>query len=394
MPGLSRYSALLAGRRPHGSRSSDKTSKDREELAEFRARVEAGSSSKAVDAERDWFARMEHVGDVARVDQRWTGSWMGSARARDLRPLRVPLHSKKSKRCPMCRHIIIKPEQKSQSVRYKIKLTATAFLPAMSVTVPAPTTVAGDGTPQFHAGRTFPFRLAFTNPMYEPITVTLAVQRAPMLKGRPPFAVSLPSPPFTVSAYAEAWEYEDDDDMMEDDDIDALLAGGVGSPRERERESRASRKPKTVGVLERKANTTVVGGELVIGKEGRGDVKVCSLTPRLIPLLNFFGSSTFWSHTSTKLRTPRGRMKSRRAVQPSRSRRSRLLNRLSSRRCRSTPLSHLAPSSCVNSAKLGGMSGRRVHTRRGTANSKLYEIYLIPLTHVRMSHRHSSTERI
>ncbi|KAH7106767.1 dynactin p62 [Auriculariales sp. MPI-PUGE-AT-0066] len=275
LPGLTKYSGLLAGRRGHSSRSSEKTSKDREELAEFRARVEAGSSAKAVDGERDWIARLERVEDVARVEQRWTSSWMGTSRARDLRPLRVPLHSKKSKRCPMCRHIIIKPEQKSQSVRYKIKLTATSFLPAIAVTVPPPTATAAaaaaadpTATIQFNAGRTYQFRLAFTNPMYESITVTLAVQRPPLLKGRPSFAVSLPSPAFGVAAFAEAWEYEDEDETMEDEDIDALLSGA----REQDR-PRSPKKPKTVGVLEKKANTTVVGGELVIGKEGRGEVK-------------------------------------------------------------------------------------------------------------------------
>lgn len=179
----------------------------------------------------------------------------------------------------MCRHIIIKPEQKSQSVRYKMKLTASSFVPAIAVAVPPPSGKPADPSASvaFHAGRTYPFRLAFTNPMYEPTTVTLAVQRAPMLRGRPPFAVSLPSPAFPVSAYAEAWEYEDEDEEMggiADEDIDALLAG-VGSPAgySQTRETAKPKKPKTVGVLERKANTTVVGGELVIGKEGRGPVK-------------------------------------------------------------------------------------------------------------------------
>ena len=32
---------------------------------------------------------------------------------------------------------------------------------------------------------------------------------------------------------------------------------------------------KTVGVLERRANVTVIGGEVVIGKEARGEIKVC-----------------------------------------------------------------------------------------------------------------------
>ncbi len=54
----------------------------------------------------------------------------------ELKPLRIPLHSKKTKRCPACRHILIKPEQKAQSVRFKIKLVAANYIPAMAVTFP------------------------------------------------------------------------------------------------------------------------------------------------------------------------------------------------------------------------------------------------------------------
>ena len=38
-------------------------------------------------------------------------------------------------------------------------------------------------------------------------------------------------------------------------------------------------KAKTVGVLEKKANTTYIGGEVVIGKEAKGNVKVRILVP-------------------------------------------------------------------------------------------------------------------
>ena len=39
-----------------------------------------------------------------------------------------------------------------------------------------------------------------------------------------------------------------------------------------------SGKAKTVGVLEKKANTTYIGGEVVIGKEAKGDAKVGAFT--------------------------------------------------------------------------------------------------------------------
>src|SRR5260370_30734277 len=55
---------------------------------------------------------------------------------RELKPLRIPLNSKKTKRCPACRHSLIKPEQKAQSVRFKIKLVAANYIPAMTVAFP------------------------------------------------------------------------------------------------------------------------------------------------------------------------------------------------------------------------------------------------------------------
>lgn len=224
------------------------------------------------------------------------------APTRDLKPLRIPLHSKRSKRCPACTHILIKPEQKAQSVRYKIKLVAANYLPAITVALPhaqqtqveaakrtlGKSTAAvmeddrGAGTGAgMHAGKTYPFHLALTNPLYDPIQVRLSVQRmhvsntAPSAEGgapekarRPPFAVSLPTSSFPIAAFAEAWEYEDDEDMFGVDEDDEFGTGRGA----REKDGRG--KTKAVGVLDKRANVTVVGGEVVIGKEARGSVKV------------------------------------------------------------------------------------------------------------------------
>jgi len=142
-------------------------------------------------------------------------------------------------------------------------------------------TSAGNG---MLAGKTYPFHLALTNPLYDPIQVRLSVQRmhvtaasstdgsSPEKARRPPFVVSLPTSTFPIAAFAEAWEYEDDEDMFGVDDEDDVAVGGGGAARVKEKEGRG--KNKTVGVLEKRANVTVVGGEVVIGKEARGGVKV------------------------------------------------------------------------------------------------------------------------
>jgi len=93
------------------------------------------------------------------------------------------------------------------------------------------------------------------------------VQQWQRKKKRPPFAVSLPTSTFSVAAFAEAWEYDDEDEDMFDDEFTEL------DERIRKTTGRITGKSKTVGVLEKRTNMTLVGGEVVIGKEARGDVK-------------------------------------------------------------------------------------------------------------------------
>lgn len=167
-------------------------------------------------------------------------------------------------------------------MRYKIKLVAANYLPAIAVGFPqtqAAKRVAGKVPSSsidaksgvMHAGVNNPFQLALTNPLYDPIQVRLSPQR--VADGRS-YQVSLPTTPFSVAAFAEAWEYDDDEDMFGVDDDDDLAAGKGGREKERV-------KVKTVGVLEKRANVTVVGGEVVIGKEARGGIRV---SPPLLDL--------------------------------------------------------------------------------------------------------------
>ncbi|KAG6866194.1 hypothetical protein C0991_007744 [Blastosporella zonata] len=305
IPGVSKYNPL--GRSTSGragvSGSGKDRSRNKDEMAEYRSRVDIASTSSVGtgggEADAEYMKHLEEVGEVASLEQRWTSSWANPLQAGELKPLRIPLHSKRSKRCPVCTHILIKPEQKAQSVRYKIKLVAANYLPAITVALPhiqqaqadaARRTLGkssagqeddrGDSRGGMHAGKTYPFHLALTNPLYDPIQVRLSVQRMHISTAtvtsadgsttekarRPPFAVSLPTSTFPIAAFAEAWEYEDDEDMFGVEDAEDHDLGRGGREKDRG-------KVKTVGVLEKRANVTVVGGEVVIGKEARGSVR-------------------------------------------------------------------------------------------------------------------------
>jgi len=136
-----------------------------------------------------------------------------------------------------------------------------------------------------HPGETYAFHLALTNPLYDPIQVRLATPRVHATSTasssfqekarRPPFGVSLPTSTFTVAAFAEAWEYDEDEEMYWTDEEEL---GGLGSNKgSRDKDSKSKAKAKSVGVLEKRANTTLVGGEVIIGKEARGRLKFIML---------------------------------------------------------------------------------------------------------------------
>ncbi|KAM6494079.1 Dynactin subunit 4 [Amanita muscaria] len=303
IPGVGKYTPSLA--RSTSARAGRDRSVNKDEMAEYRSRLDITNASVVGggggDADVEFIKRVEKISNVASLEQRWGNSWATSLRTRDIRPQRIPLHSKRSKRCPVCTHILIKPEQKAQSVRYKIKLVAANYLPAITValphTFPTPETVKrGLGKPAsasaandrsnvaLHPGESYSFHLALTNPLYDPIQVRLATPRVHATSSssgtqekarRPPFGVSIPTSTFTVAAFAEAWEYDEDEEMYWTDEEEF---GGVGSNRgSRNKEGKSKAKAKSVGVLEKRANTTIVGGEVIIGKEARGRLKFIML---------------------------------------------------------------------------------------------------------------------
>ncbi|RXW25361.1 hypothetical protein EST38_g502 [Candolleomyces aberdarensis] len=339
IPGVGKYNALARSTSNRGYGKDRSVNKD--EMTEYRSRSEV--SKAAVGGERDveLLNSLEEVDSISRLEQRWENSWIPPLQTKEMKPLRIPLHSKRSKRCPACTHILIKPEQKAQSVRYKIKLVAANYLPGIQVVLPHVRQMKDDISKRnlgksvsvqveepsigMTAGKIYEFQLTLTNPLYDPIEVKLSVPRIHISTERPtlmfgqsaipgkgeqekenkdvergekeddkgkakakvpakaptrsPFAVSLPTQKFTISAFAEAWEYDDDEDMfgVEDDELgigghtSAAPSASSSSKVTRDKDGRT--RPKTVGVLERKSNKTVVGGEVVIGKEARGHIK-------------------------------------------------------------------------------------------------------------------------
>ncbi|KAK4083618.1 uncharacterized protein Triagg1_1280 [Trichoderma aggressivum f. europaeum] len=139
----------------------------------------------------------------------------------ELRPIAYLLRSKRSKRCPSCRHIISKPEAKVVSTRFKIRLVAKSYIPTITIrplnptATPVPITyrpmVQEEAPLKPH--QAYHFVVTFKNPLFDNIKVTLA--SPPKTPGRFSSRVTVLCPQFEVDANTDMW-----DDALKDDEKD------------------------------------------------------------------------------------------------------------------------------------------------------------------------------
>jgi dynactin-4 len=142
----------------------------------------------------------------------------------ELRPIPYLLRTKRSKRCPVCRHIISKPEAKVQSTRFRIRLVAGSYIPSIAI---RPLSLSSGSSA---SGATLPgalleplkpahYLLTFKNPIFETIKVTLgAPAKTP---GRFASKVTVLCPDFEIDANTDVW--------------DEALKEGAGGDRDRRR---------------------------------------------------------------------------------------------------------------------------------------------------------------
>ncbi|GAB1319847.1 Dynactin subunit 4 [Madurella fahalii] len=126
-----------------------------------------------------------------------------------LRPIPYLLRTKRSKRCPLCRHIISKPEAKVQTTRFRIRLVAGSYIPSIAIrplalsTGSSSTSAAVPGAP-LEPLKPVHFLLTFKNPIFETIKVTLgAPARTP---GRFASKVTVLCPAFEIDANTDVWD--------------------------------------------------------------------------------------------------------------------------------------------------------------------------------------------
>lgn len=147
---------------------------------------------------------------VASIAQRATQS--PDARfADDLLPLPVLLRTKRAKRCKSCKHILVKPESKPQSTRFRIRLIALSYIPlptlrpltlssTSSLPAMAPTSDLNSLTPL----RPIHILLTLKNHMFDPIRITLATPS--VTPGQVATKVTILSPQFEIGANSDVWD--------------------------------------------------------------------------------------------------------------------------------------------------------------------------------------------
>lgn len=131
-------------------------------------------------------------------------------KASELKPMPTQLRTKRSKRCAACKHILVKPELKVTSTRYRIKLMALNYVPYMSL---KPVPVSGgllpagpDGDPRvtLQPGRPSQWILTLRNPLFEHVDVSLGSPS--IIPGRYGHKVTILCPQFSIGKNGDVWD--------------------------------------------------------------------------------------------------------------------------------------------------------------------------------------------
>lgn len=201
---LARIMSLYTGRSFYGKKGQGKPAAMREASDSFEGlRVIDRASDEGV------IQKLRNQGwtGTASVSQQAAQQQFPSKFTDELKPLRVQLHTKRSKRCRTCRHILVKPEPKVQSVRFRIRLLALNYIPTISFKPlhPSPSTklplIDLNALPALKASQ---FLLTLKNPLYETIKITLATSA--QTPGRYGHKVTILCPQFDVGPNVDQWD--------------------------------------------------------------------------------------------------------------------------------------------------------------------------------------------
>lgn len=200
---LARIMSLYTGRSGYGKKDQAKSTPMRE----------SADSSEGLRV-------LDHISDAEAIEKMRTRGWTSTASITqqaeqkhpprfvdDLRPTQVLLRTKRSKRCRTCRHILVKPEAKVQSTRFRIRLVALNYIPTISLKPlqPSPSMqlplIDLNALPALRASQ-----ILFTlkNPLFEPVKITLGTPSH--TPGKQSHKVTILCPQFDVGPNMDQWD--------------------------------------------------------------------------------------------------------------------------------------------------------------------------------------------
>ena len=163
---LTRIMSIYSGNNLNGLKQKNKPTVMREaDSANEGFRLSKLDESSAISQ-----LRRDGWDGTATSTQKKTQVEEGAQFADQLWPIPYLLRTKRSKRCPVCRHIISKPESKVSNTRWRIKLVANNSIPSISIKPLNPPPGSGLLKPMQPAQ----FLLTFKNPLFDDVKVTLA----------------------------------------------------------------------------------------------------------------------------------------------------------------------------------------------------------------------------
>ncbi|KAI0128957.1 dynactin p62 family protein [Xylariales sp. AK1849] len=200
---LSRIMSLYSG----NNLSSLKTKKQHTVMREANVSNEGFRISNLDEAPSVSILRQAGYGGTVTRFQAASQVEEGPHFAQDLWPIPYLLRSKRAKRCPVCRHILSKPEAKVNNTRWRIRLVAGNYIPSISIKplIPAGT----PGQPASVSSLLAPlnptqYLLTFKNHMFDQIKVSLATPAT--TPGRFASRVTVLCPQFTIDANSDDYD--------------------------------------------------------------------------------------------------------------------------------------------------------------------------------------------
>lgn len=161
-------------------------------------------------------------------------------------PQRIKLVTKYSKRCGVCRHILIKPDTKSHT-KHKIKMTANNYLPGINARIarmalqPTGSRLTANG--ELRAGRVYVFEMQIVNPLYDAMKIRMKMVDQKGCKAR------IDEGEYEIGAFNDVMEFEGEEWVQS--------------------QARRISEAKSVGLVESKGNSTRTMFELAVDNDAK-----------------------------------------------------------------------------------------------------------------------------